>query len=154
MHMKKLEQKEWIAVVASLFVVGFFFVFGQSFISFFNSNNVASLNSSSKPEVLVQEVVVGGGTAAIAGSRVTVHYTGKFVDGKVFDSSVLRGEPLQFVLGARQVIEGLDKNIVDMREGGKRLLSIPPELGYGANDYGPIPGNSTLIFEVELLKVE
>jgi FKBP-type peptidyl-prolyl cis-trans isomerase len=83
-----------------------------------------------------------------------VHYTGKFVDGRVFDSSLTRGEPLQFVLGAGQVIQGWDVGIVGMKVGGKRVLSIPPELGYGAQDYGPIPGGSTLIFEVELLKVE
>jgi FKBP-type peptidyl-prolyl cis-trans isomerase len=105
-------------------------------------------------QVSIQDVVVGGGVAAATGNRVVVHYTGKFIDGNVFDSSVTRGEPFQFVLGAGQVIKGWDEGIVGMRVGGKRILSVPPELGYGANDYGPIPGNSTLIFEVELLKVE
>ena len=76
------------------------------------------------------------------------------VDGKVFDTSLARKEPFQFVLGVGQVIKGWDDGIVGMRVGGKRILSVPPELGYGPNDYGPIPGNSTLIFEVELLKVD
>ena len=150
--MKKLEQKEWIAVVVSIFVVGFFFVFGQSLISIFNNNIKGSMTKS--PEVLVQDTLVGGGDTAIEGSRVTVNYTGHFVNGEVFDSSVDRNEPFQFVLGVGQVIEGWDKGIVGMRIGGKRTISVPPELGYGLNDYGPIPGGSTLIFDIELLKVE
>lgn len=102
----------------------------------------------------VQDTVVGGGDTAAPGDRVTVHYTGKFLDGRVFDSSVVRGEPLQFVLGRGQVIEGWDKGVAGMRVGGTRMLTIPPEMGYGAQDYGPIPGGSTLIFEVQLLKVD
>jgi FKBP-type peptidyl-prolyl cis-trans isomerase len=150
--MKKLSQKEWVAVVVAVFVVGFFFVFGQTLISFFNgkSNNTMSQEA----QLLVKDEVLGGGEVATVGSRVVVHYTGKFADGNVFDSSVTRNEPFQFVLGSGQVIKGWDEGIVGMRVGGKRLLQIPPELGYGANDYGPIPGGSTLYFEVELLKVE
>jgi FKBP-type peptidyl-prolyl cis-trans isomerase len=153
LSMKKLSQKEWIAVVVAVFVVGFFFVFGQTLISMFsgNSNNKMMAQNS---QLLIQDEVVGIGDVAEAGSRVVVHYTGKFVDGSVFDSSVTRGEPFQFVLGSGQVIKGWDEGIVGMRVGGKRLLSVPPEYGYGMNDYGPIPGGSTLIFEVELLKVE
>ncbi len=151
--MKKLSQNEWIAVVIAVFVVGFFFVFGQTLISAFNGNSQNNIMDQT-PNVFVQDEVVGTGDEAVSGSRVVVHYTGKFVDGKVFDSSVTRGEPFQFVLGAGQVIKGWDAGIVGMRVGGKRVLSVPPELGYGANDYGPIPGGSTLIFEVELLKVE
>jgi FKBP-type peptidyl-prolyl cis-trans isomerase len=102
----------------------------------------------------VEDEVVGTGETAVSGDRVTVHYTGKFVDGTTFDSSVARKEPFQFVLGAGQVIAGWDQGIVGMKVGGKRILSIPPELGYGMSDYSTIPGGSTLIFEVELLKVE
>lgn len=151
--MKKLETKEWIAVVISIFIVGFFFIFGPGMISLFTSNQ-KNIMSESESKVDTQDVVLGTGDEAVIGSSVTVHYTGRFIDGRVFDSSVTRGEPLQFVLGSGQVITGWDKGIVGMKVGGKRLLSIPPELGYGANDYGPIPGGSTLIFEVELLKVE
>lgn len=151
--MKKLSQNEWIAVVIAVFVVGFFFVFGQTLISAFNGNSQNNIMDKT-PNVFVQDEVIGIGDEAVSGSMVVVHYTGKFVDGKVFDSSVTRGEPFQFVLGAGQVIKGWDAGIVGMRVGGKRILSIPPEFGYGANDYGPIPGGSTLIFEVELLKVE
>jgi FKBP-type peptidyl-prolyl cis-trans isomerase len=151
--MKTLNQKEWIGVVVAVFVVGFFFIFGQTLFSFFD-NTSANMANTQKPQALQQDEVLGTGKAVVTGSRVTVHYTGRFVDGKVFDSSLTRGEPLQFTVGAGQVIQGLDKGMVGMREGGKRIFSIPPELGYGMNDYGPIPGGSTLIFEVELLKVD
>lgn len=150
--MKKLETKEWLAIIVSLFIVGFFFVFGQGFISLFSGKN--NMINSQSPKVISQDVVVGAGEEAVVGDRVTVHYTGKFIDGRVFDSSVTRGEPFQFILGGGQVIKGWDEGIVGMRVGGKRTLSIPPELGYGKNDYGPIPGGSTLIFDIELLKVE
>ena len=147
-----MKQNEWIAVAISVFVVGFFFVFGQGLISLFTNHKTTMLNNSA--ELVSTDTVVGTGDEAIAGSRVTVNYVGKFVDGKVFDSNEARGEPFSFVLGSGQVIKGWDEGIVGMRVGGKRTLSIPPDLGYGASDYGPIPGNSTLIFDVELLKVE
>ncbi|MEQ1500255.1 MAG: FKBP-type peptidyl-prolyl cis-trans isomerase [Parcubacteria group bacterium] len=105
-------------------------------------------------QVTTEDTLIGGGDVAQTGDRVTVHYTGKFVDGKVFDSSLTRGEPYQFVLGSGQVISGWDIGIAGMRVGGKRILVIPPTYGYGAKDYGPIPGNSTLVFEVELIKIE
>lgn len=150
--MRKLETKEWVAVIVAIFVIGFFFVFGPGLISLFtNQGNTLSTQGS---QLIAQDAVIGTGKEAMVGNRVTVHYTGRFIDGRVFDSSVSRGEPFQFVLGGGQVIEGWDKGLVGMREGGKRILSVPPEMGYGMNDYGPIPGGSTLIFEVELLKVE
>ena len=153
MYMKKLETKEWIAVFIAIFVIGFFFIFGQGLISIFTNNETAIFMPQSQ-DVLIDDVLIGGGETANSGDRITVHYTGRFVDGQVFDSSVDRGEPFQFVLGVGNVIEGWDKGITGMRVGGKRTISIPPELGYGMNDYGIIPGGSTLIFEIELLKVE
>jgi FKBP-type peptidyl-prolyl cis-trans isomerase FkpA len=150
--MKNLNQKEWIAVIIGIFVVGFFFIFGQSLVTFFSQKGLVPVVS--QPQVLTQDYEVGMGDIAVAGKRITVHYSGRFVDGTIFDSSYTRNEPLQFILGSRQVIQGLDGGIVGMRVGGKRIISIPPELGYGPTDYGPIPGNSTLIFEIELLKVE
>lgn len=150
--MKNLNHKEWIAVIVSICVIGFFFVFGGGLITFFTHNQTSMTNTA--PQVLKTDQVVGTGDEAITGSTVTVNYIGHFVDGKVFDSSLARNEPFQFVLGSGQVIPGWDQGIVGMRVGGKRILTIPPELGYGPNDYGPIPGNSTLIFEVELLKVQ
>jgi len=100
------------------------------------------------------DIVVGDGAVAVAGKQVTVHYTGTFVDGKKFDSSVDRGEPFTFSLGAGQVIKGWDLGVAGMKVGGKRQLTIPATLGYGMADYGPIPGNSTLLFDVELLGVK
>ena len=150
--MKTLDTKEWVATVIAVFVVGFFFVFGGQLVSIFTNNSNKSVIVS--PQVSLNDFSVGTGDLAIAGSRVVVHYTGRFVDGKVFDSSLTKGEPFQFVLGSGQVIKGWDQGIVGMRVGGKRTITIPPELGYGPKDYGPIPGNSTLIFDVELLKVE
>jgi FKBP-type peptidyl-prolyl cis-trans isomerase len=152
--MKTLEQKEWIAVTIAVLVVGFFFVFGQMFMDLFTNNSNKKVSQQNNSEVLIEDTTVGTGDLAESGDRVVVHYTGRFIDGTVFDSSVTRGEPFQFVLGVGQVIKGWDIGVEGMRVGGKRILSIPPEFGYGPNDYGPIPGGSTLIFEVELLKVE
>lgn len=151
--MKTLSKNEWVAVIVAITVVGFFFIFGQTVVSVFTNNKISDGTNMNQAQVLKQDEVVGTGDLAVNGSLVVVHYTGKFVDGRVFDSSVSRGEPFQFILGAGQVIKGWDDGVEGMRVGGKRLLQIPPELGYGMNDYGPIPGGSTLYFEVELLKV-
>jgi len=101
----------------------------------------------------------GDGATAKAGNKVSVHYTGWLSDngakGKKFDSSVDRGQPFQFTLGAKQVIAGWDEGVAGMKVGGKRTLNIPPELGYGVRGAGgTIPPNATLIFDVELLQVQ
>ena len=101
----------------------------------------------------------GDGATAKSGNKVSVHYTGWLSDngakGKKFDSSVDRGQPFQFTLGAKQVIAGWDEGVAGMKVGGKRTLTIPPELGYGARGApGAIPPNATLIFDVELLQVQ
>ena len=101
-----------------------------------------------------EDVVVGTGASPRNGQRVTVHYTGTFTNGTKFDSSVDRGQPFSFIIGNGNVIKGWDEGVLTMKVGGKRLLEIPPALGYGARDYGPIPGGSTLLFEVELLGVQ
>jgi len=99
------------------------------------------------------DLVVGTGAEAVAGNKVHVHYTGKLESGKQFDSSV-GGEPFSFKLGGGQVIKGWDQGVAGMRVGGKRQLTIPPELAYGDRGFpGAIPPKSTLVFEVELLKV-
>ncbi|MGV3666237.1 MAG: FKBP-type peptidyl-prolyl cis-trans isomerase [Leptospira bouyouniensis] len=105
-------------------------------------------------ELLIQDTKQGLGKEAIRGTTVVVHYTGKLTNGKVFDSSVDRGEPFSFQLGQGQVIQGWERGIVGMKEGGKRKLTIPPKYGYGERAVGPIPANSTLVFDVELIKVK
>ena len=102
----------------------------------------------------IEELQVGTGAEAVAGKTVDVHYTGWLTTGEKFDSSVDRGTPLSFKLGARQVIAGWDQGIEGMKVGQKRRLTIPPELAYGARGFpGAIPPNATLVFEVELVAV-
>jgi FKBP-type peptidyl-prolyl cis-trans isomerase len=108
--------------------------------------------------LIIDDVVVGAGKTAAAGQQVSVHYTGWLLfggeKGKKFDSSKDRGDPFGFALGGGQVIKGWDEGVQGMKIGGKRTLTIPPELGYGARGAGGvIPPNATLIFEVELLGV-
>ena len=102
-----------------------------------------------------RDITVGAGTKAAPGMSVTVHYTGWLENGKKFDSSLDRGTPFNFKLGAGQVIKGWDEGVAGMRVGGKRQLHIPPQLGYGASGAGnAIPPNAKLIFDVELLAVK
>ena len=103
-------------------------------------------------QVQGQEVTVGTGDEAKPGTEVTVEYTGKLTDGTVFDSNVGKA-PLVFTLGAQGIIPGFQVGVNGMKVGGERLLAIPPSLGYGAEQVGTIPPNSTLIFDVKLLKV-
>jgi len=95
----------------------------------------------------------GTGKAAEAGKTVKVHYTGKFLNGQVFDSSVERDQPFEFNLGVGQVIRGWDEGVAMMKVGEKATLIIPSNIAYGPQQNGPIPGYSTLVFDVELLDV-
>jgi peptidylprolyl isomerase len=122
-------------------------------------------DTTSKPEVprptgtppaqlVADDVVVGEGEAAGVGDDVSVHYVGvSFSTGVQFDSSWDRGAPFRFELGAGRVIEGWDQGVAGMREGGRRTLVIPPQLGYGQRGIGPIAPNETLIFVVDLVKI-
>jgi FKBP-type peptidyl-prolyl cis-trans isomerase len=105
-------------------------------------------------KLVIQDEVVGTGTEAVSGKSVTVNYVGTLIDGTKFDSSYDRNQPFTFNLGTGEVISGWDQGVVGMKVGGKRKLTIPSSLGYGSQDQGAIPANSTLIFEIELLKVE
>ena len=109
--------------------------------------------------LIIDDVVVGDGPTAAAGHHVTVHYTGWLLEngvaGRKFDSSKDRDDPFDFPLGAGHVIRGWDEGVQGMKMGGTRRLTIPPELGYGARGAGGvIPGNATLLFEVELLHID
>lgn len=100
------------------------------------------------------DLVVGTGREAVAGNHATVHYTGWLTNGTKFDSSVDRRDPFSFPIGSGKVIKGWDEGVAGMKVGGKRKLTIPPQLGYGARGAGGvIPPNATLVFEVELLEV-
>jgi FKBP-type peptidyl-prolyl cis-trans isomerase len=170
--MQTLSKNEWIAVIVGIVVVVFFL--GARFIMTFTSNNsnVATVSSAtentnnnmnqnsqatstaSATQLIIKDTVVGTGAEAKAGDLVTVNYTGKFADGKVFDSSIPRGKPFDFTLGVGMVIPGWDQGVAGMKVGGKRSLVIPSDLAYGPNDYNGIPGGSTLYFDVELVGVK
>jgi FKBP-type peptidyl-prolyl cis-trans isomerase len=126
-----------------------------------NTQNTPMQDSTPNPNVKIETVdqKVGAGDLAVSGKKVTVNYTGKLTDGTTFDSNVdpkfNHVEPFSFNLGAGEVIKGWDLGVSGMKVGGKRKLTIPPDFGYGASGAGSvIPPNATLIFEVELLKVE
>jgi hypothetical protein len=119
-----------------------------------DSNGGSNAEVTTPSGLRYTDLVVGEGAQPQAGDTVVVHYTGTLEDGTVFDSSVDRGVPFDFILGTGAVIEGWDEGIATMRVGGKRILVVPPELGYGDQQYGPIPANATLTFEVELLEIQ
>ena len=107
-----------------------------------------------EPEGLVfEDIVVGTGQEAKTGDTVSVHYTGTFLDGNVFDSSVVRDTPFEFTIGAGSVIQGWEIGFAGMKVGGQRRLMVPPHLAYGEAGYNTIPPNTPLIFDVELLDI-
>ena len=105
--------------------------------------------------LVIEDIKIGDGQEVEKFNIVTVNYTGLLENGTKFDSSLNPGRtPFRFTVGAGQVIKGWDEGLMGMKVGGKRKLTIPPELGYGSRDNGPIPDNSTLIFEIDLLGIE
>ena len=169
--MKNLTKMQWIGVVVAIVVMVIFFYqffLGNLFFSGSSLSETRNFNNINGVEELVmedvgveiQDIEVGTGDEAQPGMAVAVHYTGKLEDGTVFDSSVSRGVPFQFVLGVGQVIKGWDIGVAGMKTGGKRTLTISPEAAYGSNGIrNPqtgeyvIPPKATLTFEVELLGV-
>lgn len=141
-----------IAVAVVLIFVG---GIGFDLFNFTGSTSEINMaNENASQELKIQDLVVGSGTEAVPGKVIVVHYTGMFSDGTKFDSSRDRDVPFSFTLGAGQVIKGWDLGVSGMKVGGKRILTIPPELAYGDAGVGPIPGGATLYFEVELLDVK
>jgi len=120
-----------------------------------NVNTAMNALTPTEAQLQKEDITVGTGDVAEPGDKVTVNYVGTLTDGAKFDSSYDRKQPFSFTLGAGDVIKGWDLGVVGMKVGGKRKLTIPPSLGYGEQGAGStIPPNSTLIFTIELLKVE
>lgn len=105
-------------------------------------------------KIVVSDVVIGDGEVVEDGDTVTVHYIGTLRNGQQFDNTYTKGEPFSFTVGEGRVIEAWDKGIVGMAVGGQRVLIVPPEYAYGREGSGPIPGDATLVFAVELISIE
>jgi len=145
----------WRTLIFLLIAAGILYV-GYSYIPTKNkiSDETVITNPTQTTQgMTIEDIKTGTGVTAESGKMVTVHYVGTLTNGTKFDSSRDRGTPFTFDLGAGQVIEGWDKGVAGMKVGGVRKLTIPPDLGYGNRAIGSIPANSTLVFEVELLKV-
>lgn len=156
--MNNKKRNTWIAVGVGIALVAFF-LYGQTLINLFypqaQPQTATAMNTNIPTTgVTSEDIVVGTGAVATPGDTVTVHYVGTLTSGKVFDSSVDRGQPFSFPLGAGQVIKGWDTGVAGMKVGGERKLYIAPDYAYGANAVGPIPANSPLIFDVKLLDVQ
>ena len=133
----------WVIVVAVI-LMGAFYVMSK------NSDS----NNTMYPDGLEVTVLENGsGNPIQNGSTAVMHYVGTLDDGTVFDSSYNRGEPFEFILGSGRVIQGWDIGVLGMKVGEKRKLTIDPELAYGSVQVGPIPPNSRLTFEVELVAI-
>ncbi|MEN9407668.1 MAG: hypothetical protein RLZZ455_884 [Candidatus Parcubacteria bacterium] len=111
-------------------------------------------DAGSSEKLKIEDIEVGTGEEVKKGDTVVIHYNGTLTDGTKFDSSYDRGEPFETQIGVGVVIQGWDEGVVGMKTGGKRKLIIPPDLGYGDQQMGSIPANSTLIFDVELIEIK
>ena len=145
-----------ILIVVVAIGLGIYFYISYSSTSKAPNNNVAQNQEPTEFEtqgVMVKILTKGSGVGAKNGDNVLVHYVGKLADGSQFDSSVDKNIPFPFLLGAGRVIKGWDIGVVGMKVGEKRMLTIPPELAYGANGFLTIPPNATLTFEVQMIKI-
>lgn len=158
--MRKLSKREWVATALAIVFVAYT-LFGSNITSLFQKNsmsedsvaNVASsettnLNNSG---IIINDINVGQGVEVKNGDLVSVHYILSLSDGTVLQNSKDFGAPFQFTLGAGEVIPGWEQGFAGVKVGGVRTIVIPPELAYGANQAGPIPPNSTLIFTIEVV---
>ena len=147
-------KKEKVAVFLAIAVVVIFIVIPMFSLtdSFKNINQDTFNIDPNQEELVIRDLEIGAGLVAETGDQLTVHYRGLLEDGTIFDSSLERS-PLKFTLGVGAVILGWDEGLLGMREGGSRLLIIPPSYAYGERQIGSIPPNSLLIFEVNLLEV-
>ena len=120
-----------------------------------NKPSISIPDETPPDDLVIDDEIIGDGDEATVGKRVTVHYAGvAWSNGREFDASWNRGETFSFRLGAREVIEGWDRGVKGMRVGGRRRLTIPPDLGYGSRGAGGvIKGGETLVFIVDLLNV-
>ncbi len=143
---------KWIAVAGGILLVAFF-LYGNVVMDLFRGNNTNSVPMQQTSGIIIEDLVVGQGEGAVVGDTTIVHYVGKLTTGQVFDSSRDRNQTFPVTLGQGRVIKGWEEGLLGMKVGGTRRLTISPELAYGPNDYGPIPGNSTLIFDIELIDI-
>lgn len=118
------------------------------------SNPMPTLPPSKITELKIEDIKVGTGSAVKSGDTVSINYIGTLENGTKFDSSYDRNQPFETQIGVGQVIEGWDKGVVGMQVGGRRKLTIPYQMAYGENGYGPIPAKATLVFEVELMSIK
>ena len=149
----KNSRNQYIAIGAGLALIGYLF-FSGPFLNLFRSAAENSDNQLPQSSYALSEITAGEGEIAEPGDRLTVHYVVRLVNGQIVDTSRDSNTPFTFVLGAGQVIRGWDEGIQGMRVGGSRLLVVAPDYAYGSDSRGPIPPDSTLVFEIELLKVE
>lgn len=142
-----------VFVIIAVLILGVLFYKPNSSQNEYELENIAVPTMEESNELKIEELKQGQGEEVKAGDTVEVHYVGTLTNGQKFDSSRDRDQTFSFTVGAGRVIQGWEQGLVGMKEGGVRKLTIPPSLGYGNQTVGPIPANSTLIFEIELISI-
>jgi FKBP-type peptidyl-prolyl cis-trans isomerase len=151
----------FFGIVLLVFATGVYFIFGfhlkpsdNSPVTLNETIDVSPSPSQIPDNIQIEDTQVGSGSAVKAGDTVEIHYIGYLEDGTRFDTSYTRGVPFETKIGVGDVIKGWDIGVIGMKTGGQRRITIPPELGYGERGSGPIPPNSTLIFDLELVGIK